>query len=286
MDNLLEIGQIVNSYGIKGFLKVVPYTDDIHRYDELKTIYIEKNKKLVEVEIEEVKYHKNLVLIKLKGIDDINDTLQFKNCYIKIDRKDAVKLPADTYFIVDLIGLDVETEEGENLGKLIDVFPAGSSNDVYVVKNELGKQTLLPAIGEVIKKVDIENKKMVVHLLKRSRPEEAKKMKFSVLTLFPEMFNSLKMSIIGRAVEKKLIELECINIRDFSKNKHKKVDDTPYGGGAGMVIRPDVVYDAYKEVKTKNSKVIYMSPQGKPLNQKIVKKLSKEQHIILLCRAL
>ena len=164
MDNLLEIGQIVNSYGIKGFLKVVPFTDNVHRYNDLKTIYIEKNKKLIKMEIEEVKYHKNLVLIKLKGIDDINDTLEYKNCYIKIDRKDAAELPEDTYFIVDLIGLEVVTEEGLLLGTLIDVFPTGS-NDVYVVKDELGKQTLLPAIGEVIKDVDIENKKMVVHLL-------------------------------------------------------------------------------------------------------------------------
>lgn len=164
MDNLLEIGQIVNSYGIKGFLKVVPFTDDVHRYDDLKTIYIEKNKKLTEMEIEEVKYHKNLVLLKLKGIDDINDTLEYKNCYIKIDRNDAVELPEDTYFIVDLIGLEVITEDGKTLGNLVDVFPTGS-NDVYVVKDELGKQTLLPAIGEVIKSVDIKNKKMIVHLL-------------------------------------------------------------------------------------------------------------------------
>lgn len=164
MQNLLEIGQIVNSYGIKGFLKVVPFTDDVTRYDNLKTIYIEKNKKLQEMEIEEVKYHNHLVLLKLKGIDDINDTLQFKNCYIKIDRKDAVNLPEDTYFIVDLIGMEVYTDEEKLLGKLVDVFPTGS-NDVYVVKDELGKQTLLPAIGDVIKNVDVENKKMIVHLI-------------------------------------------------------------------------------------------------------------------------
>ena len=164
MDNLLEIGQIVNSYGIKGFLKVVPFTDNVKRFDDLKTIYIEKNKKLSEIEIEEVKYHKNLVLLKLMGIDDINDTLEFKNCYIKIDIKDAVELPEDTYFIVDLIDMDVTTDEGENLGKIVDVFPTGS-NDVYVVKDELGKQVLLPAIGDVIKSVDVKNKKMVVHLI-------------------------------------------------------------------------------------------------------------------------
>ena len=164
MQNLLEIGQIVNSYGIKGFLKVVPFTDDITRYNDLKTIYIEKNKKLEEMEIEEVKYHKNLVLLKLKGIDDINQTIPYKNCYIKIDRENGVDLPENTYFIVDLIDMEVYTEENNLLGKIVDVFPTGS-NDVYVVKDDLGKQVLLPAIREVIKKVDVENKKMIVHLI-------------------------------------------------------------------------------------------------------------------------
>ena len=119
-------------------------------------------------------------------------------------------------------------------------------------------------------------------------------MQFDVLTLFPEMFDILNESIIGRAKEKGLISVNLINIRDFSKNKHKKVDDTPYGGGAGMVIQPDVVYDAYKSViknndksgldeKSKRKKVIYMSPQGKTLDQKKVEDLAKQEHLIILC---
>ena len=119
-------------------------------------------------------------------------------------------------------------------------------------------------------------------------------MQFDVLTLFPEMFDILIESIIGRAKEKGLINVNLINIRDFSKNKHKKVDDTPYGGGAGMVIQPDVVYDAYKSViknndksgldeKSKKTRVIYMSPQGKKLDQQKVEELSKQEHLILLC---
>lgn len=108
-------------------------------------------------------------------------------------------------------------------------------------------------------------------------------MKFDVLTLFPQMFQSLNESIIGRAREKSLIEINLINIRDFSKDKHKKVDDTPYGGGAGMIMKPDVVYDAYASVKDEKAKVIYMSPQGKKLNQDKVIELSKESHLILLC---
>ena len=108
-------------------------------------------------------------------------------------------------------------------------------------------------------------------------------MKFDVLTLFPEMFQILNQSIIGRAKEKNLIEINLINIRDFSKDKHKKVDDTPYGGGAGMVMKADVVYDAFKSIDSKNAKVIYMSPQGKKLNQSKVVELSNEEHLILLC---
>jgi len=108
-------------------------------------------------------------------------------------------------------------------------------------------------------------------------------MKFDILTLFPEMFEGIKQSIIGKAIEKELIEINLVNIRDFSKDKHKKVDDTPYGGGAGMVMRPDVVYDAYQSAKTDNAKVIYLSPKGKTLNQEKVKELAKENHIILLC---
>lgn len=108
-------------------------------------------------------------------------------------------------------------------------------------------------------------------------------MRIDVLTLFPESFEPIKQSIIGRAIEKKIIDINLVNIRDFSKDKHKKVDDTPYGGGAGMVIRPDVVYDAYKSVFNQNAKAIYLSPQGKTLNQEIVQELSKEKHLILIC---
>lgn len=108
-------------------------------------------------------------------------------------------------------------------------------------------------------------------------------MKFSILTLFPEMFEPIKHSIIDRATKQNLINIDLINIRDFSKDKHKHVDDTPYGGGAGMVIKPDVVDDAYNSIKDENAKVIYLSPKGKVLNQSKVKELSKEKHLILLC---
>lgn len=109
-------------------------------------------------------------------------------------------------------------------------------------------------------------------------------MRFDVLTLFPEMFEPIQQSILGRASKNHILEFNFINMRDFSKNKHLKVDDTPYGGGAGMVMMPDVVYDAYSSIPNKeNAKVIYLSPQGKRLNQAKVQELSKEEHLILLC---
>ena len=108
-------------------------------------------------------------------------------------------------------------------------------------------------------------------------------MKFDVLTLFPEMFQALDQSIIGRAKEKNLIEINLINIRDFSKDKHKKVDDTPYGGGAGMVMKADVVYDAFKSIDSSKAKTIYMSPKGKKLDQSKVVELSNNEHLIILC---
>lgn len=109
-------------------------------------------------------------------------------------------------------------------------------------------------------------------------------MKIDILTLFPEFFSSLiNWSIIGRAIENNIVDINSSNIRDFSKNKHKKVDDYPYGGGSGMVMNPDPIYDAINSVKNHNSRVIYLSPQGKTFNQKLANELSTESHLVLLC---
>ncbi len=160
-----EIGQIVNHFGIRGFVKVNPFTADITKFERLKSILIEKEKKLIEIEIEEVKYSKNQVLLKLKGINTIEEAEKYRGCYIKIARKDLDELPKGTYFIADLIGLAVYTEEGILLGKIYDIYNSGA-NDIYVVKDAKGKQILLPAIKEVIKQIDIEQEKIIVHLLK------------------------------------------------------------------------------------------------------------------------
>ncbi len=163
MQERLEIGQIVNTFGIKGELKVVPFTDDIKRFDNLKTIYVRTKKETKQYQVENVKYHKNMVLIKLEGIDQIEDAEMLRNAFLEVDRENAIPLKEGTYFIADLIGLEVYTESGDLLGKVEDIYNTGS-NDVYVVKDELGKQILLPGIKEVIKEVKLDDK-IVVHLI-------------------------------------------------------------------------------------------------------------------------
>ena len=164
MQKRLEVGQIVNTFGIKGEVKVVPFTDDIKRFDNLKNVYVKTKKESKQYKIENVKYHKNMVLIKLEGINTVENAETLRNAFLEIDRKDAVPLEEGTYFIADVMGAEVYTDEGKLLGKVEDIFNTGS-NDIYVVKDELGKQILLPGIKEVIKEVLLEQEKIIVHLI-------------------------------------------------------------------------------------------------------------------------
>ena len=160
----LEVGQIVNTFGINGFVKVYPYVDDVSRFDNLKKVHIKSKKEEKELQIEDVKYQKNMVLVKFKGIDKIEDAEKLRNSYIEIDRADAIPLEEGQYFIADLLGLDVYLDTGEKLGILDDIYNSGSS-DIYVVKNELGKQFLLPYIDDVVKQINLEEGKIIVHII-------------------------------------------------------------------------------------------------------------------------
>ena len=160
----IEIGQIVNTNGLKGVVKVNPFTDDISKFESLKYIYIQLKNELKKVKIEQVRFNKNQVLLKLEGIDSIEEAEKYRNFYVKTEKETQEELGEDTYYIVDLIGLDVFSDKDEYLGKIDDVFPTGS-NDVYVIKDNLGKQILIPAIADVVKKVDLKNKKMIINLI-------------------------------------------------------------------------------------------------------------------------
>lgn len=158
MSEYIQVGKIINTHGIKGEVKVLPLTDDMKRFEELSTVYIEDAEK--EFKIENVWYKKNFVILKFKNFDNINDVLNLKNKFILIHEDDAIQLEEDTYFIFQLIGIKVYTVEGIKLGEVTDVLQPGA-NDVYVVK-EGRKEYLIPAIKNVIKEVDIENKKMII----------------------------------------------------------------------------------------------------------------------------
>ena len=164
MKERLEVGQIVNTFGIKGFVKVYPYVDDIKRFDNLKNVYAKQKDKEQRLEIQEVKYQKNMVLLKFKTIETIEEAEKLRNSYLEIDRKDAIPLEEGEYFIADLLGLDVVLDTGEKLGILEDIYNTGSK-DIYVVKNEQGKSFLLPYISEVIKSIDLQKEKITVHLI-------------------------------------------------------------------------------------------------------------------------
>lgn len=168
MQEFFEIGQIVNTFGIKGMVKIYPYTENVERFEKLKKVCLVNKNSKKEYEIEEVKYHKNMVLVKFKGIDTPEEAENLRNFYVQIERKDATPLEEGSYYIADLIGLEVYTDEDEKLGILEDIFNTGS-NDVYVVKDNNGKQILLPGIDEVIKEINLEEGKILVHMLKGLR---------------------------------------------------------------------------------------------------------------------
>lgn len=163
MQKRFEVGQIVNTFGIKGEVKVTPFTDDINRFDSLEKVYVKTKKEEKLYNIENVRYHKNMVLLKLENVNTMEDAEMLRNAFLEIDREEAIPLEKGTYFIADLIGLDVYTDEQEFLGKVEDIYNTGS-NDIYVVKNELGKQILLPGIEEVIKEVKLDDR-IIVHLI-------------------------------------------------------------------------------------------------------------------------
>ncbi|MCL2753344.1 MAG: ribosome maturation factor RimM [Defluviitaleaceae bacterium] len=160
-----EIGKIVNTVGVKGEIRVYPTTDELRRYDrltEIAVIFDDGTRKTWI--IEKVRYHRNLVMLKLAGIDNVEDAHKLRGGTIIIERENAVPLGDDEYYIPDLIGISVATQEGEHLGTLTNVLLTGA-NDVYVVKQPNGKEILIPAIGKCIIDVDVAGKKMVVALL-------------------------------------------------------------------------------------------------------------------------
>lgn len=164
MDELLQVGIISSTHGIRGEVKVYPTTDDINRFKKLKKVILDTGREKKELEIEGVKFFKQFAILKFKGVDNINDIERYKGKSLFVARADAVKLAEDEYFIADMIGLNVVTEDGQEFGLLTDVMETGA-NDVYVIETKDKKEVLIPAIKECILEVDIEGRSMKIHIM-------------------------------------------------------------------------------------------------------------------------
>jgi len=164
MQDILQVGAVTTTHGIAGEVKVFPTTDDPKRFRRLKSVLLDTGRGMTELEITSVKFFKNMVILKFKDYDRIEDVVKFKGKSLYVTREHAVKLKKNEYFIADLVGMDVFTEDGARLGRLTDVLQTGA-NDVYEVTLDDGRQVLIPAIRDCILRVDVEQNEMKVHLL-------------------------------------------------------------------------------------------------------------------------
>ena len=164
MEQLLQVGIISSTHGVRGEVKVFPTTDDVKRFKKLKQVVLDTGRGHLPLEVESVKFFKQFAILKFKGIDNINDIEKYKGKSLLVDRKHAVKLQKDEYFIADMVGMNVFTDDGKEFGVLKDVMETGA-NDVYIIDSLEHGEVLVPAIKQCILEVDIENRKMVIHLM-------------------------------------------------------------------------------------------------------------------------
>lgn len=164
MEQLLQVGVISSTHGVRGEVKVFPTTDDVRRFKKLKNVILDTGREHLALEIESVKFFKQFAILKFKGIDNINDIEKYKGKSLLVDRANAVRLKRNEYFIADLIGINVFTEDGEQFGVMKDVLETGA-NDVYIIDSIKHGEVLVPAIKQCILDVDVENRKMIIHLL-------------------------------------------------------------------------------------------------------------------------
>lgn len=165
MEDLLKVGVITTTHGVRGEAKVYPTTDEPERFLELDYVLLDTGRELQKLEIKNVKFFKNLVILKFKGVDNINDIEKYKGRDLWIPREEGQELEEDEYYIADLLGMSVVLEDGQEFGTLKDVMETGA-NDVYIIDSAEHGEVLLPAIRECILDVDLEKNVMTIHLMK------------------------------------------------------------------------------------------------------------------------
>lgn len=165
MEDMLKVGVITTTHGVRGEVKVFPTTDSAERFLDLEYVLLDTGRERKRLDIKNVKFYKNLAILKFDGVDNINDIEKYKGCELWIPREEGQELAEDEYYIADLIDMEVVLEDGSKFGVLKDVMETGA-NDVYIVEREDGSEILLPAIGDCILDVNLEENKMTVHLMK------------------------------------------------------------------------------------------------------------------------
>ena len=255
----IRVGRIVNAHGIRGEVRVQPRRVSPALLTRCKTFYIDGQP----ITPTANHVHKELVLLKLPGVDDMNAALTYKNKDLFLRRADIV-LPEGEYFDDELLGLEVyDCDTGALLGTLtaVDEYPASK---VYTVKGE--REILIPAIPQVIAQIDTE---------------------IDILTLFPESVDAmLNVSILGRAQERGYIAIRTHQIRAYTTNKQMQVDDYPYGGGRGAVMQADPLFRCWEHVVNTYGpgRTIFMSPCGRTFTQSVARELKAQyDHLILVC---
>lgn len=164
MDEILKVGVITTTHGVRGEVKVFPTTDDSNRFKKLKEVLVDTGREKIPMEIEGVKFFKQMVILKFRGLDTLDDAAKYRRAELYVTRENAVRLDKDEYFIADLIGVEVYDESDRRIGDLEDVMQTGA-NDVYVIRMTDGRELLLPAVRQCILEVDVRQGRMKVHVL-------------------------------------------------------------------------------------------------------------------------
>ena len=273
----VTIGKVGAVHGIHGELRIIPLTDFVERFAGMKEVMVGDEM----LHIESCKFHKQFVLLKFREYPVREQAMRLTGRLLTVARDEAVPLEEGEFYTFDIIGLTVYDTAGTELGTVENVLRTGS-NDVYQARRPDGRELLIPALKAVVREIDIAGGRMVVDL-----PEETDD---DMITLFPEMFaGPFGASITKRAVEKGILDIHFTNFRDYSFDKHRHVDDSPFGGGAGMVLKPEPMYRAVRAVLEETAmhaasrRVLIMDPAGPVFTQAKAKELASYEQLVFIC---
>lgn len=163
-EEFIIIGKVISTQGNKGEIKVIPFTDSADRFKELNSVFIRKGNNRKILKINKLRLNKNTIILKLAEIESIEKAKMIVGSFLEVEKRNAIKLPKDTYFIFEIIGLEVYTDKDEFLGKVENIISTGS-NDVYIVKNKNKSELFIPAIREVVKNIDLQKKRITINVL-------------------------------------------------------------------------------------------------------------------------